>query len=140
VEPPKPQPVMFSPIEANTMITAGKDRLSGVLIKGVSEMSAEKTKQTLALNEVTESGFKQLLGAVLLTVAVGVLIAVILIITLPRAVTAPLADLTGAVDELSKGNLEQKFTSGGVAEFDGLAKALERMRLAQQALVARMRR
>jgi hypothetical protein len=42
-----PAASMFSPIEVNGMITAGKDRLSGVLIEGVAEMSAAKTKATL---------------------------------------------------------------------------------------------
>jgi HAMP domain-containing protein len=131
---------MFSPVEVNSMITAGKDRFSGVLIKGVAEMSGEKTKQTLALAERASDGFKQLLIAVLLTVLVGVLIALGLMWTLPKAVTGPLEQLTASVDNISKGNLEAKVDSGGIAEFQGLAKALERMRLGQQALVARMRR
>jgi methyl-accepting chemotaxis protein len=131
---------MFSPVEVNSMITAGKDRFSDVLIKGVAEMSGEKTKQTLALAERASDGFKQLLVAVLLTVLVGVLIALGLMWTLPKAVTGPLEQLTASVDNISKGNLEAKVDSGGIAEFQGLAKALERMRLGQQALVARMRR
>jgi HAMP domain-containing protein len=135
-----PTPDMFSAVEVNTMITAGKDRFSGVLIKGASEMTAEKTKQTLALAEVATQGFNQLLAAVLGTVAVGILIAVALIMTLPNAVTNPLKKLTALVDNISKGNLDDKVDTGGVVEFEGLAKALERLRLGQQALVARMRR
>ncbi len=131
---------MFSPVEVNGMITAGKDRFSGVLIKGVAEMSSEKTKQTLALAERASDGFKQLLIAVLSTVLVGVVIALVLMWTLPKAVTGPLEQLTASVDNISKGNLETRVDSGGIAEFQGLAKALERMRLGQQALVARMRR
>jgi HAMP domain-containing protein len=131
---------MLSPVEVNGMITAGKDRFSGVLIKGVAEMTAEKTKQTLALSAVAESGFNQLLTAVLATVAIGVLIAMALMFTLPKAVTGPLAILSASVDNMSKGNLDTKVDSGGIAEFEGLSKALERMRLGQQALVARMRR
>lgn len=131
---------MLSPVEVNGMITAGKDRFSGVLIKGVAEMSAEKTKQTLALADVASDGFTQLLIAVLVTVAVGVLIALILMFTLPKAVTNPLDNLTASVDNMSKGNLDVKVDSGGIAEFEGLSKALERMRIGQQALVARMRR
>jgi HAMP domain-containing protein len=131
---------MLSPVEVNGMITAGKDRFSGVLIKGVAEMAAEKTKQTLALSEVAEKGFNQLLVAVLATVAIGVLIAMALMFTLPKAVTGPLETLTASVDSMSKGNLDAKVGSGGIAEFEGLSKALERMRLGQQALVARMRR
>jgi HAMP domain-containing protein len=132
--------VMLSPVEANSMITAGKDRFSGVLIKGVSDMTGEKTKQTLALAEVASDGFNKLLYAVMATVAVGVLIALILMFTLPSAVTSPLEKLTTSVDNISKGNLDAKVEAGGILEFDGLAKALERMRLGQQALVARMRR
>jgi HAMP domain-containing protein len=76
----------------------------------------------------------------MLTVAMGIVIALILMVTLPKAVTGPLQNLTDAVDELSKGNLDKKVEAGNVAEFAGLAKALERMRIGQQALVARMRR
>lgn len=136
-----PAPVaMFAPTEVNTMITAGKDRLSGVLIKETAQMSAEKTKQTLALAEVAAGGFNQVFAGVMLTVAVGIVIALVLMSTLPKAVTLPLENLTAAVEELSKGRLDKKVDAGNVAEFAGLATALERMRIGQQALVARMRR
>jgi HAMP domain-containing protein len=135
-----PAVAMFAATEVNTMITAGKDRLSGVLIKGVSEMSAEKTKQTLSLSEVAAGGFNQVFAGVMLTVAIGIAIALILMVTLPKAVTTPLSNLTAAVDDLSKGKLDTKIEAGNVAEFAGLATALERMRVGQQALVARMRR
>jgi HAMP domain-containing protein len=138
--PAAPAVVMFAPPEVNTMITAGKDRLSGVLIKGTAEMSAEKTKQTLSLSEVAAGGFNQVFAGVMLTVVVGIIIALVLMVTLPKAVTTPLETLTAAVDDLSKGKLDTKVEAGNVAEFAGLATALERMRVGQQALVARMRR
>jgi methyl-accepting chemotaxis protein len=133
-------PAMLSPIEANGMITAGKDRFSGVLIKGVADMSAQKTKATLGLSDVANEGFRNLLYGVLGTVVVGVLLALFLLKTLPEAVTKPLSTLTESVDAMSKGNLELPVDAGGVVEFEGLAKALDRMRVGQQALVARMRR
>ncbi len=133
-------PVMFAPTDVNTMITAGKDRLSGVLIKGVSDMSAEKTKQTLSLSEVAAGGFNRVFAGVMLTVVIGIIIALTLMLSLPKAVTTPLAHLTSAVENMSKGSLEQKIDAGNVTEFAGLATALERMRIGQQALVARMRR
>jgi HAMP domain-containing protein len=138
--PATPPVVMFSPTEVNSMITAGKDRFSGVLIKGVADMSAEKTKQTLALSDLANDKFNSLLQAVIVTVAVGILIAVALMITLPRALTTPLNKLTASVDDISKGQLDAKVDSGGIVEFEGLSKALERMRLGQQTMVARMRR
>lgn len=129
-----------SPVQVNDMIKDGKNRFSDVLIKGVSAMSAEKTKATLALSDTANSSFEKLLLGVLLTVAVGVLLSIFLMFTLPKAVTNPLATLTESVDNISKGNLDIKVNASGIKEFDGLSVALERMRLGQQALIARMRR
>lgn len=131
---------MLTPVQVNDMIKEGKTRFSDVLIKGVSAMSSEKTKATLALSDTANSSFEKLLFGVLLTVAVGVLLSAFLMLTLPKAVTDPLAVLTKSVDNISKGNLDIKVDGGGIKEFDGLSIALERMRLGQQALVARMRR
>ena len=131
---------MLTPVQVNDMIKDGKNRFSDVLIKGVSAMSAEKTKVTLALSDAANSSFDKLLQGVLLTVAVGVLLSIFLMLTLPKAVTSPLATLTESVDNISKGNLDIKVNASGIKEFDGISIALERMRLGQQALVARMRR
>ena len=131
---------MLTSVQVNDMIKDGKNRFSDVLIKGVSAMSAEKTKATLALSDAANSSFDKLLLGVLSTVGVGVLLSIFLMITLPKAVTNPLATLTQSVDNISKGNLDAKVDAGGIKEFEGLAKALERMRLGQQALVSRMRR
>jgi methyl-accepting chemotaxis protein len=132
--------VMFTPIETNTMIGPGKDRFSGELIKGVSEMSKAKTAATLSLADGAKEAFGQLLMGVLATVALGVLIALGLMVFLPRLISKPLASLATAVDEMSKGALDKAIGDGGVAEFAGLGKSLDRMRVAQQALVARMQR
>jgi methyl-accepting chemotaxis protein len=136
--PAEAVPVMFSPSEANVLITAGKDRFSSVLIKGVSEMSSAKTKNTLSLVTVADEGFRKLLTGVLATVLIGSIIAGLLMLRLPNAVTGPIDQLTQSVDEMTKGNLDQKITAN-VSEFGGLATALERMRMSQSALVARMR-
>jgi methyl-accepting chemotaxis protein len=133
-------PAMLSPMEVNTMIGPGKDRLSGVLIKGVSAMVTEKTQQTLALSSVAAGGFNRVFAGVMLTVVVGIVIALILMLTLPRTVTIPLKNLTVVVDDLSRGKLDTKIETGSVAEFAGLASALERMRVGQQAMLARLRR
>jgi methyl-accepting chemotaxis protein len=111
-----------------------------VLIKGVSAMSAEKTKATLALGDVANASFEKLLFGILFTVAVGVLLSVFLMLTLPKSVTAPLDILTKSVDEMSKGNLDAKIDASDIKEFAGLSKALERMRLGQQAMLTRIRR
>lgn len=129
----------YTPAQVNTMIGAGKDRLSSVLIKGVSDMTALKNAQTLALAQVASDGFERVFLGVMVTVAVGILIALGLMVLLPAAVVRPIRALTEAVDQLSKGKLENKVDTVGVAEFDDLSVALERLRLGQQALLTRVR-
>lgn len=131
---------MLTPIQVNDMIQLGKTRFSDVLIKGVSEMTKAKTKATLSLSEVAGTGFDKLLYVVLATVVAGILIALGLMLKLPRTVSRPLAQLTNSVDNISRGNLDGEVKSGGIQEFEGLATALERLRLSQKSLVALMQR
>ena len=139
VTPSAPSVGMFSPIEVNAMIGAGKDRLSNVLVKGVSDLSAEKTKATLALPEVAKSEFGTLWNGVMASVVIGLLIAGLLAIRLPRAITGPVADLSGAVDRVSRGELDQPLNVRVPDEFATLTTAVERMRVAQRALLTRLR-
>ena len=137
---PVAAPVDFVPVEVNTMITDGKNRFSADLIKGVAEMEKAKTAETLALADAAEQMFNQLLAAVLGTVAIGVVIALLLALRLPKAVTKPIDTLSAAAQELSMGNLEKPYDSGGVVEFTKLAEALDRLRLGQQVLVERLKK
>jgi methyl-accepting chemotaxis protein len=121
------------------MITAGKDRLSGVLIKGVSEMSDAKTKATLALPEITKDAFNKLWTGIMISVIVGLIIAATLAMKLPAAIANPIRSLGEAVDRMSKGDLEQAVNAEGPNEFSTLTAALERMRVAQRMLLQRMR-
>ncbi len=130
---------MYSPIEVNNMIGPGKDRLSGVLIKGLSEMSEAKTKATLALPALTRDGFNKLWAVVMATVLIGLLTAVLLAIKLPSAISKPIATLSEAVDRMSKGDVDKAIDVAAPSEFATLTGAIERMRVAQRALVQRMR-
>jgi HAMP domain-containing protein len=134
-----PVAAMFSAVEVNGMIGAGKDRLSGVLIKGVSEMAAEKTKQTLALPALTKQGFDRLWNGVMASVVIGLLVAGFLAWKLPVAITKPIATLSDAIDRVSKGEVNPAIDASGPSEFSTLTAAVERMRVAQSALVARLR-
>jgi methyl-accepting chemotaxis protein len=138
-DPIAPTLVMLSPVEANVMIGAGKDRLSSVLIKGVSDLYAVKTKATLSLDESASTSFNRLWRAVGATVVLGLLLAALLAWRLPRAVTQPVAALTAAVDKMSKGELDQSIGETSIKEFAGLSASLERMRIAQRTLLQRMR-
>jgi HAMP domain-containing protein len=139
VAPASAAAAMYSPVEVNSMIGPGKDRLSGVLIKGVSEMSEAKTKATLALPAATRDGFNKLWTGVMATVVVGLLAAIFLAIKLPSAISKPIATLSEAVDRVSKGELDKAIDVAAPTEFTMLTGAIERMRVAQRALVQRMR-
>lgn len=133
------QPGMFTPPEVNEMIKDGKDRLASGLIKGVSQMEEEKSREMLALGDIADKGLARLIDGVLLTVAVGIVLAMLLIFILPAAVTSPVAALSSAVDAMSRGQLDTPIGGSKVHEFDVLEKSLERMRLAQQTMVKRLR-
>lgn len=138
---PKPavKRVMYSPGEVNEMIKAGKDRFSNELIKGVAALQAEKTKTTLALADLANTGFQTMVLGVAGTALVGIVIALVLVLKLPKSILAPVRALTEAVQKISLGQTTTPVTSIGVREFQGLAKALERMRLAQDVMVNRLR-
>ncbi|WP_395059868.1 HAMP domain-containing protein [Polaromonas sp.] len=138
-EAPAPKPVMFSSGEVNEMIKAGKDRFSNDLIKGVATLQAEKTKETLALADVARDGFNTLLVGIAISAALGSVIALALAFTLPGAILKPVEALTAAVEKISVGQTHVRVPELGVLEFHGLAKAVERMRVAQETLVNRMR-
>lgn len=131
--------VMFGSADVNEMIKDGKDRFSAGLIKGVAELQAEKSRETLSLADIAAQGFDRLLYGVLISVALGVVVALLLIFLLPQAVTSPVERLASVVDAMSRGQLDSPLTGGRIREFELLEKALERMRLAQQAMVARLR-
>lgn len=134
-----PAVTMMGPTEVNDMIKDGKDRFSAGLIKGVSDLQTEKSRETLSLGDVASKGFDRLIYGVLITVALGIVVALALIVLLPGTVTGPVARLATAVDAMSRGQLDTPLEAGKISEFEMLEKALERMRLAQQAMVSRLR-
>lgn len=134
-----PKPAMFSSGEVNEMIKPGKDRFSNELIKGVATLQAEKTKATLALADLVRDGFNTLLVGILITVALGTVIALVLALTLPGSILKPVDALTAAVEKISIGQTHVRVPELGILEFHGLSKAVERMRMAQETLVNRMR-
>lgn len=140
VAPEHPALIEYRSTEVNDMIKAGKDRFSADLIKGVAALDKAKTAETLASAKVAEKMFDQVLIGVLVTVAIGVIVALTLSISLPKAVIETIAGLSAAAEKMSLGDLKQAYDSGGVTEFNTLAQALNRMRLGQQALLERLQR
>jgi HAMP domain-containing protein len=131
---------MLTPEETNDMIKAGKDRFSADLIKSVTETFTQKSQATLALTSVTNEGFNQMIYGVIATVLIGIAIGAYLLISLPHSVTTPIRDLTEIVDGLSRGETSQTVNDIKVEEFKGLAAAVERMRVAQDLMIQRLRK
>jgi methyl-accepting chemotaxis protein len=131
-------PAAFDPVEANNMIKVGKERFSAGLITGVEAMNQTKVANTLALASEAENMFNKVLAGVMFTVVVGVIVALLLSVSLPRTVTTTIDSLSVAAHEMSMGNLREAYDAGGVIEFAKLAEALNRMRLCQQVLAERI--
>jgi nitrogen fixation/metabolism regulation signal transduction histidine kinase len=133
------QPEMLTTTEANAMISEGKTKFSEVLIKGVAELSSDKTNKTLKLSQTTEQIVDKQFSIILLTTLFGLLVSIVLIFTLPKSITLPIQRLTVSVDNISKGNFDSVPTKNTFVEFEMLTKAIDRMQTAQKILVSRMR-
>jgi methyl-accepting chemotaxis protein len=70
---------------------------------------------------------------------VGLALAIYLMIAIPDAVRTSIQEFVEIADRISKGDTKQAVESSAATEFDGLAKALERLRVAQSGLLDRIR-
>lgn len=123
---------------ANTMIGKGKDRFR-TLLDGADKMKKTKSAESTALSASILESFKTVAWIQLAVMVFGLALTIALIFWLPRAIARPIDALVGSAEKLSKGNLEEKFSAAGVSEFEGLASALERMRVTQMAMIDRLR-
>lgn len=123
---------------ANDMIGRGKDRFKEVLD---GAQTLRKEKSIASAQSVTEiRTFFSI--ATVITFAVflfGLVVAIYLITILPRTVRQAIDGFVGIADKMSKGDLKQVIQAEGVVEFHALAKALERLRVAQAGLLERVR-
>nr|WP_315473887.1 hypothetical protein [uncultured Rhodoferax sp.] len=140
VTPPVSSTRMLMPDEANDLIKAGKDRFSADLIKGVAETFTQKSQATLALTTVTNEGFNKMIYGVMATVLIGIAIGIYLLISLPKSVSEPIQTLTEMVDALSRGESAKPVASIKVQEFKNLSAAVERMRIAQELMLQRLKK
>ncbi len=136
--PPVVLTPMITPVEANGMIAAGKDRFSADLIKGVAQTFAAKSQATLDLTSVTNEGFSKMIYTVVATVVIGVAIGLYLLLTLPLSVSRSIKQLTLNVDAISRGDTGKADAHIAVREFHDLSSAVERMRIAQEVMLQRM--
>jgi HAMP domain-containing protein len=126
-------------IDLNNAIGPGKDRFR-TLLNGALKMREAKENDSNAISQDIASSFKtQGLVALALTV-LGLLVGALMVRTVMKSVTAPLSALTAATEKISKGLAENSIAASGIAEYSPLEASLERLRVAQKAMVERMSR
>ncbi len=123
---------------ANQAIGPGKDRFKEVL-EGAEALRREKLQQsTVAAAEVQEL-FRQSNYASMLLLALGMLVALYQMLSIPRSIRRPIEEFVGLAVRISKGDVSQGAQAKQLDEFQPLAQALERLRVAQIGLLERVR-
>lgn len=123
---------------ANQMIGPGKDRFKEVL-EGAQKLRKEKTEKSAQSVIEIQAHFNYAAMITLGIFLAGLALSVYLIISVPRTVRRTINEFVGITDKMSKGDLKQVIEADGVVEFVDLAKALERLRIAQSGLLERLR-
>ena len=125
-------------LEANAAIQNAKNAFR-VLLKGAAKGSRLKYQGA----EVNHARIAKNLNFVNYTVIVmsvaGLALVLVLMISIPRAIAGPIKLLNDAATAMSVGNLDRRVPLSSVAEFEDLAKTLERMRVSQKVLIHKSR-
>jgi methyl-accepting chemotaxis protein len=126
-------------IDLNTAIGPGKDRFR-TLLNGAQKMREAKEKQSKDISDEIESAFRMQNIVALVLTLLGLVVGTLMIRAVMSSVTSPLTALTNATEKISKGLAEQSIATSGIAEYTPLETALERLRVAQKAMLERMSR
>lgn len=124
--------------DANTAIKVGKNAFR-VLLNGATEGGEIKYGAALlTMNQLANNS--SLMRIVVLSVcAANVLIALFMLLVIPRSITRPIAALSEAASRMSKGELNQPVPPAKVSEFTELSQTLERLRVSQKTLIDRVK-
>lgn len=123
---------------ANDMIGPGKDKFREIL-DGTEKMRKAKLLESAAsVNEIRQL-FSISTWVSLGIFLIGLILAVYLMISIPNAVKKPIEEFVEIADRISKGDTKQGVQTTVASEFDGLGKALERLRVAQSGLLDKIR-
>lgn len=123
---------------ANEMIGPGKDKFREVL-DGTEKMRKAKLVESAAnVNEIRKL-FSISTYVSIGIFLVGLILAIYLMISIPNAVKKPIEEFVEIADRISKGDTKLAVQAAVASEFDGLTKALERLRVAQSGLLDKIR-
>lgn len=126
-------------VRANREMAAAVERLDAELIAGATRIARARAAESAAAQQRIRQNF-QVVERVSAGLAVcGLLLAGVLLLTVPGSIARPLQALVEAADKMSLGDLGKKFEAGGVREFEALAASLERMRVTMEAMILRLK-
>ncbi len=123
---------------ANQMIGPGKDRFRE-LLDGADALRKEKLSQSVVAAGEVRTLFRQSQYVSMLLLAISLMIALYQMLAIPRAIRRPIEGFVDLAVRISKGDVSQGKPSQQMEEFQPLAQALERLRVAQMGLLERAR-
>jgi HAMP domain-containing protein len=126
-------------IDLNNAIGPGKDRFR-VLLNGALKMREAKEKDSVEIMSQINTAFAAQNTLALLLAIAGLAVGALMVRAVMRSVTHPLRALTEATEKISKGLAEKSISQSGIEEYSPLEAALERLRVAQKAMVERISR
>lgn len=126
-------------VRTNEDLRPGVEHFNQVFIEGATQLARKRAGESAAAYERIRNNF-DVVGYVDTGLSLaGIVLAALLLLTVPGSITRPLASLVESADKMSLGDLSKKFEAGGVHDFDKLAASLERMRVTMEAMMARLK-
>ena len=126
-------------LAANDAIREGKDRFA-LLLNGAAKMEQQKAADAASAATRIEERFAAAQTVTAVLSLLGIAIVLALAIVLPNSIQRPISALVSYADKMSKGDLNSPISSHGTREFEMLEAALERLRVAQAAMLDRLRK
>ncbi len=127
------------PAEVNQRIQSGKEHLTPLFDEGDALLKIKQSDSRQAEAAIVDT-YEQAEWMFIGLTIVGIGGALLLIFVMPGTVAQSLSELIAAAEQLSEGEVDRPIRTTSLSEFDGLARALERMRITQLAMAERLGR
>ncbi|MCK9986267.1 MAG: hypothetical protein AzoDbin1_02739 [Azoarcus sp.] len=126
-------------VRANEELRPVVERFNTVLIEGATKLARARADESALAYQRIRSNFEVVDYVNIGFAVAGLLLAGVLLATIPASITRPLDSLIESADKMSLGDLGKKFEAGGVKDFERLAASLERMRVTMEAMIVRLK-
>jgi methyl-accepting chemotaxis protein len=123
--------------DANFAIQAGKNAFRELLDGATKGGDVKYGEALITVNDLAANS--SLMRSVVLGVcAANMVIALVLLIVVPRSITRPIASLSEAAHKMSTGHLGEAVPTPRISEFAELGRTLERLRVSQKIMIERL--